>query len=123
LRTERRRCGVPTSHKNSASGNNPYHINVISAPVMLGSVAAMIMITYSQAIATTYTLCLAFYRIASKSCMLRSIWRTVSLKSEKPGAMLHYWRQTSSRENAAKKLICVDQNAVSNEHQRLIIFA
>jgi hypothetical protein len=30
-------------------------MNVITAPVMLGSVAAMMMITYSQAIATTYT--------------------------------------------------------------------
>jgi hypothetical protein len=93
-------------------------MNVITAPVMLGSVAAMIMITYSQAIATTYTLCLAFYRIASKSCMLRSIWGTVSLKSGKFGAMLHYWQRKCGRQNAAEKMqlrkyTYADINAVS----------
>jgi len=78
-------------------------MKVITAPVMLGSVAAMIMITYSQAIATTYTLSLAFYRIASKTCMLRSIWGTVSLKSGKLGAMLQFWQQKMRQRKCSRK--------------------
>jgi hypothetical protein len=95
-------------------------MNVITAPVMLGSVAAMIMITYSQAIATTYTLSLAFYRIASQTCMLRSVWGTVSLKSGKSAAMLQYWQQKCSRLNAAEKTHLRRQAA---RFQRLIILA
>ena len=92
-------------------------MNVITAPVMLGSVAAMIMITYSQAIATTYTFSLAFYRIASKSCMLRSICCNASLSAAEK------LLRKCSEGNAAEKSICVDISAVSNEYQRLIIFA
>jgi len=78
-------------------------MNVITAPVMLGSVAAIIMITYSQAIATTYTLCLAFFGIASKLRMLRSIWGPVSLKSEKFAAMLRHWQQKIRQRKCSRK--------------------
>jgi hypothetical protein len=47
---------VPTSHRIKTSGNKPYDTKVITAAVMLGSVAAMTIVTYNQAIATTYTL-------------------------------------------------------------------
>lgn len=48
------RAGVPTSHKNNASGPTPQKTNVSTPPMTVESDTAASSTTYSQAIATMY---------------------------------------------------------------------